>query len=167
MATLWEYYVLTVLLRELKEICGPFEVEIDFESRKKSKTLYEFAKFRFSKGGLLYFQPEKKDFAFNTLPLRPDFLFEFENNRLILDAKFRFFEGKNRSSILEQLYKYKGALNPKGVVAIAISKDKSTQQSKIILEDKTKKTLSLKGLLQNFFKENNSFIGIIEIPLPS
>ncbi|NPA14328.1 MAG: DUF2357 domain-containing protein, partial [Aquificae bacterium] len=131
MATLWEYYVLTVLLRELKEIYGPFEVEIDFESRKKSKTLYEFAKFRFSKGGLLYFQPEKKDFAFNTLPLRPDFLFEFENNRLILDAKFRFFEGKNRSSKLEQLYKYKGALNPKGVVAIAISKDKSTQQSKI------------------------------------
>ena len=166
MATLWEYYVLTVLLRELKEIYGPFKVEIDFEPKRKYKTDYEFAKFRFSKGGLLYFQPEKKDFAFGALSLRPDFIFELGEYLLVLDAKFRFFEKGNRKSILEQLYKYRGALNPKGVIALTISQD-SIQKSKIILDDKSNNSIPLKKLLEDFKKYNKKFLGIIEIPFPS
>ncbi|WP_163329513.1 DUF2357 domain-containing protein [Desulfurobacterium thermolithotrophum] len=117
MATLWEYYVLIELLRELKKEFGEYTVEVDFQLRKKGKTEYEEAKFKFKDGLTLYFQKSEK--AYSKIEFRPDFLIYFTDKKLVFDAKFRIFEN-NKKDIFQNMHYYKDGLQLDAAIAVCL-----------------------------------------------
>ncbi|KAA0257291.1 DUF2357 domain-containing protein [Deferribacter autotrophicus] len=119
MATLWEYYVLVELLKELKKEFGEYKVKLDFVEKNQGKTIYEEAKFKFENGLILNFQSTK--YSYSGLPFRPDFLIEFKdkNKKVVFDAKFRIFEN-NKKDILQNMHYYKDGLKLNSATAVCL-----------------------------------------------
>jgi predicted component of viral defense system (DUF524 family) len=174
MATLWEYYVLTVLLRELKEIYGPFEVEIDFEEKTLSfygqTTTYEEALFLFPNGLTLHFQKTLRGYS-NT-KFRPDFLIEWDGNRYIFDAKFRIMEKptseeenqqyyRTRKEVLINMHYYRDALRSKFSVALSVSNSEGGDFYSV--EGEKLNVQTLKEFLENL--ENYEGVGFLNLPI--
>lgn len=122
MATLWEYYSLAKLLKALRSLWGPFEVEIWKEKTRKfgdKETFYEEAVFSFPQGVRLRYQPTLR--SYSQLEMRPDFVVEVENRRLIFDAKFRILKGSTRREVILNMHYYRDALKAELCVALSFS----------------------------------------------
>ncbi|SMC09182.1 DUF2357 domain-containing protein [Nitratiruptor tergarcus] len=160
MATLWEYYVLTTILKEFKDNFGGYEVEINFEEKIEQGTIYEYAKFKFNNGLILQYQPTK--WSYSNLKFRPDIYIEYKEHRCIFDAKFRFFED-NKKDILQNMHYYKDGI--KTQFAIAVCLGKKNKEGKFWKVNKDKK------LINSFFefikenKEKLEGIGYLDLKL--
>lgn len=128
MATLWEYYTLIEILKELKDEFGNYQLKIDFKEKAKYKTNYEEAKFEFEKGLIVYYQ--KTFNGYSTLQFRPDFYIKYDNKEFIFDAKFRLFED-NKTDILKNMHYYKDSLRVKFAVAVCLGDKKNGRFWKI------------------------------------
>ncbi len=157
MATLWEYYVLIKLLKKLKEKFGNYRIIEDFEERKKGKTIYETAKFKFRNGLTLYFQPTKR--SYSELEFRPDFLIEYKGKKFIFDAKFRIFEN-NRQDILKNMHYYKDGLRAKFAVAVCLG---DNREGKFYSRNSEIFIVNLEKLIKNNLNFNG--IGYINLDL--
>ncbi len=148
LATLWEYYVLIHLLRELNNIYGEYKIKVNFE--EKSKFKYEDAEFEFDNRIKFYYQKTLK--SYSCLPFRPDFLIEKDGKKYIFDAKFRIFEN-NKKDILENMHYYKDSLNAEFSVAVCFGK--SLENNKVG-EFFSKSNYSLKKFSCNKIKKNRN-----------
>ncbi|WP_081826583.1 DUF2357 domain-containing protein [Persephonella sp. KM09-Lau-8] len=160
MATLWEYYVLIKILKEFKEKCGNYKVEINFKEKSKYKTNYEEAKFRFKNRLILYFQKTKKSYA--NVEFRPDFLIEYNGKSYVFDAKFRIFKD-NRPDILKNMHYYKDGLKLNSAVAVCLGEDKKGSFWVVDKTDKNDKDLF--SLLEIINNEELKGIGYINLKL--
>ncbi len=124
MATLWEYYVLVELIKELKSDFGGFKININFEERTYEKTKYEYAEFEFNNGLKLYYQKSIK--SYSGFEYRPDFYIEYNSEKFIFDAKFRFFENNSeerKKEIINNMHYYRDALGATFAVAVCLAED--------------------------------------------
>lgn len=168
-AALWEYYTLLKLLNALKEQWGDFELKFWIEKERKIKgkyVSYDEAFFEFPDNKTLRFQPTLK--SYSKLEFRPDFMIEFNDKRIIFDAKFRFMEGEAKREILTNLHYYRDALQVNSCIALNISN--GTLEGKFYLCNRETKTLTNKSLTNIIYEITNlaldgNGIGYISLPI--
>lgn len=118
-ATICEYYLLVEMIKEFKKESGEIKKFKLDENLKIYNTIYEKAYIEFENGLKLYYQKTFTIYSF--LKFRPDFYIEFEDKRVIFDAKFRVFK-KNRKDILKNMHYYRDSLKANSVVALTLGK---------------------------------------------
>ena len=111
-STLWEYYVLIRLLELLEEELGSYKIGQLKEHLDKG---YEEITIKFVDSSKLYYQRKIK--SYSNSEWRPDFLLEFEGQRIIFDAKFRDFK-RNKTDILQNMHYYRDGLQVNWAVAL-------------------------------------------------
>jgi len=145
-STLWEYYVLIRLLDVLKAEFGPYEV-VSFKEIKKSRgESYEEITFEFADGAKFYYQLERK--SYSKSPWRPDFLLEFNGQRIIFDAKFRNISNEsNRREILQNMHYYRDGLQVNWAVALTFGEGCHCQGQLYFYGEKNECVQTLEELL--------------------
>jgi predicted component of viral defense system (DUF524 family) len=159
MATLWEYYVLTELLKELKKEFGTYEILIDFEEKTRNGTIYEEAMFKFKNGLNLHYQKTLK--SYSRLEFRPDFYIEFQGNRYIFDAKFRYFES-NRKEILQNMHYYKDGLKTEFAVAVCFGNSRGGK----FWDSMEEKEFEITSAVELLKKKTFNGIGFLNLKFP-
>ncbi len=167
MATLWEYYVLIKILKEFKKVFGNYKIEIDFEERKKGKTIYDYAKFKFENGLILHFQKTEKSYA--EVEFRPDFLIEYNGKSYVFDAKFRIIKDKDgkfisnvKNDIFKNMHYYKDGLKINSAVAVCLGEDEKGKFWTINENDKGKDVSSFLEIIKS---EELKGIGYLDLRL--
>ena len=117
-SSIWEYYVMLKLIEQFGEIKSQF-IEKDLQVKDET---YERASIEFQSGLKLYYQHIIK--SYSNIPFRPDFYIEYQNKKIVLDAKFRVLE-TNRTEILKNMHYYKDSLKLDSALAIVIGKEQS------------------------------------------
>lgn len=112
-SSLWEYYVMSKLITQFGEI----ESQSIQENLKIKDEVYERASIKFKSGLILLYQHVL--YSYSNIPFRPDFYIEFQEKKIVLDAKFRVLE-KNRTDILTNMHYYKDSLKLDSAIAIVI-----------------------------------------------
>ena len=117
-SSLWEYYVMSKLIEQFGEIKSQ-HIE---ENLQVKDEIYERASIEFKSGLKLKYQ--YVIYSYSNIPFRPDFYIEYQNKKIVLDAKFRVLE-TNRTDIFKNMHYYKDSLQLDSAIAIVIGKEQS------------------------------------------
>jgi len=112
-STIWEYYVISILITKFGKVDRS-----NFERNLKiGNEIYDRFYIRFQNGIVLKYQ--HTIYSYSNIPFRPDFYIEYQDKKIVLDAKFRILE-ENRSDIYKNLHYYRDGLSVDLVLAIVI-----------------------------------------------
>ncbi len=173
MATLWEYYVLVELIKDLKSRFGDIKININFEEKTYEKTKYEYAEFEFNNNNnsnnnnlKLYYQKSIK--SYSGFEYRPDFYIEYNGKKFIFDAKFRFFENneeERKKEIVNNMHYYRDALQTSFAVAVCLAKDENRECFFWSVYNNSVNQNNFNNF-SSLIDEKNKGIGIYKLPLP-